>query len=229
VDPHAKLLLPAGLARANKKAWEDEPAADSRMQEVLSRITGLGAQGLTATMVVGDYLRRRLAPLRERGRPAWMYTGVTDHGRTAAGPGSNFTSDTVHGILKVLLGSKVGASDLPRPDLALCANSFRDEIRRTLPEFDGRGIKVRDPAEPARELRIPGAAAGESATAANPEARGTEEERRRGKRARSPPSPPVISLPSSPDLPPPPTRIGDQGQGGSTAHAPEFGIRLRQW
>jgi hypothetical protein len=246
VDPHPKLLLPTGLAKPIREVWEDEPAADGRMQEVLSRITGLGAQGLTATMVVGDYLRRRLAPLRERGRPAWIWTGITDHGRTAAGPGSDYTPDTVYQILKILLGSKVGTSALPRADLALCVNSLRDEIRRTLPEFDARGIRTPEAGRPDQVLRIPEAATAansgvravgedrprgaddESPSAADPEARAAEEARRKGKKRARSPTPP----PSAPDSPPAATRAGGSSQGGSTtpaAKAPEAGVRAKQW
>lgn len=42
---------------------------------VLIRISELWESGLTAPMVVADFVAQRLAPLRARGRPAWMYTG----------------------------------------------------------------------------------------------------------------------------------------------------------
>ena len=100
------------------------------------RITELRDYGLTASMVLGDYLRRRLAPLRDRGRAAWMYTGDTDFGRTQIGADSNLSPNVVDTMVKVLLGSKHDAYHLSRPDLALCDNAARGDIIAMFPEFD---------------------------------------------------------------------------------------------
>ena len=54
------------------------------MRPVLNRIDDLRQVGLTSVMVVADYLHHRLAPLRERARPYWMYTGP----KTSPGPKS---------------------------------------------------------------------------------------------------------------------------------------------
>ena len=97
---------------------------------------------MTATMVVGDYLRRRLAPLRDRGRPAWRYTGDTYFGRTQIGADSNLTPDVVDTLVRVLLGAKSGVSYLPRPDLALCDEANRDAIIALFPEFDAWGVRA---------------------------------------------------------------------------------------
>ena len=69
-------------AEPQRSIWEVAPAEDARMQPVLNRIDELCRVGLTSVMVAADYLRRRLAPLRERARPSWMYTGPQDITRT---------------------------------------------------------------------------------------------------------------------------------------------------
>ena len=92
VDPHLQLLLPEGPAMA-KKRWEYLPDDFDSLRPVTARISALRAAGLTATMVVGDFVRRRLAPLRERDRPAWMYTGPRDIGRTVIGEAGDLEPD----------------------------------------------------------------------------------------------------------------------------------------
>lgn len=48
----------------------------------LDCLVGLRSLGLNDTMVFGDYTRRRLAPLQERARGEWAYTGPNDSTRT---------------------------------------------------------------------------------------------------------------------------------------------------
>ena len=62
--------------------WEAPPLEDARLEPVFERIRFLRDAGLTSVMVVADFLRRRLAPLRERARPCWLYTGPKDITRT---------------------------------------------------------------------------------------------------------------------------------------------------
>jgi hypothetical protein len=52
---------------------------------VRDRLRGLRNQGLTGAMVFGDYFRCRIAPLQERCRGAWEYTGPNDPMRTHVG------------------------------------------------------------------------------------------------------------------------------------------------
>jgi hypothetical protein len=42
-------------------------------------------------MVLGDFLKRRIAPLQQRTRMAYMYTRPNDCCRIARGPGTDFT------------------------------------------------------------------------------------------------------------------------------------------
>ena len=70
-------LRPSTSAPAGDRAiWEEAPEMDERYGPVLTRIAELGTAGLTSIMVAADFLRRRIAPLQERTRPAWLYTGL---------------------------------------------------------------------------------------------------------------------------------------------------------
>ena len=70
VSPHDRLTLPEMAAEPQKSTWEAPPQTDRWMETVLDRIDFLRQAGLTSVMVVADYLRRRLAPLRERVCPS---------------------------------------------------------------------------------------------------------------------------------------------------------------
>lgn len=52
---------------------------------VIDYLAGLQYKGLTGAMVFSDYTRCRIAPLRERVRGAWSYTGSDDSIRTHPG------------------------------------------------------------------------------------------------------------------------------------------------
>ena len=45
----------------------------------------LAESGLTSLHVLGDFLKRRIAPLKQRPRPAWSFTGTNDCSRTHRG------------------------------------------------------------------------------------------------------------------------------------------------
>ena len=42
---------------------------------MLSKIRTLVVSGLTSLHVLGDFLKRRIAPLKQWSRPAWSFTG----------------------------------------------------------------------------------------------------------------------------------------------------------
>ena len=56
---------------------------------MLSKIRALAESGLTSLHVLGDFLKRRIAPLKQRPRPAWIFTGLQDCSRTHRGEGSD--------------------------------------------------------------------------------------------------------------------------------------------
>ena len=73
-------------ARATwKPEWAAKEVLEARAQGALDRIRHLRDAGLTGTMVIGDFVRRRLSPLRERAHMACCYCGVDDETRTHIG------------------------------------------------------------------------------------------------------------------------------------------------
>ena len=47
--------------------------------------------GLTLEMIGADFLRRRIAPLHNKGRPAWLFRNAADIMRLRTGLKHNFT------------------------------------------------------------------------------------------------------------------------------------------
>ena len=58
---------------------------------MLGKIRSLVESGLTSLHVLGDFLKRRIAPLKQRPCPAWSFTGPNDCSRTHHGEGSDLT------------------------------------------------------------------------------------------------------------------------------------------
>uniref|UniRef100_J3KUJ6 Transposase (putative) gypsy type domain-containing protein n=1 Tax=Oryza brachyantha TaxID=4533 RepID=J3KUJ6_ORYBR len=81
---HPRLQLPIGPPVPNDN-WLSSPTLGPEFDATLGRIAGLQAQGLNSHMVFGDFMRRRIAPLQARPRPAYLYTGVDDDMRTHVG------------------------------------------------------------------------------------------------------------------------------------------------
>ena len=53
--------------------WSDLAPEDSRLKIATARILRLRLAGLTVGAVGADFLRRRIAPVQERKRPAWEF------------------------------------------------------------------------------------------------------------------------------------------------------------
>jgi hypothetical protein len=64
---------------------------DKKLEIVVTRILWLRDAGLTIGMVGTDFLRRRIAPLQQRGRPASDYKNPADIMRLRPGLVNNFT------------------------------------------------------------------------------------------------------------------------------------------
>ena len=58
---------------------------------MLSKIRSLAEGGLTSLQVLGDFLKRQIAPLKQRPRPAWSFTVPNDCSRTHRGEDSDLT------------------------------------------------------------------------------------------------------------------------------------------
>jgi hypothetical protein len=62
----------------DRSSWKARPFLPVVLDLVLDRVKTLARGGLTSMMVLGDFLRRRIAPLQQRSKMACMFTGVND-------------------------------------------------------------------------------------------------------------------------------------------------------
>jgi hypothetical protein len=73
-DVHDRLVLPTESPMSKKVTWEETPKLHVAYGPMIERIKHLMSHGLSAIMVLHDVLSRRIAPLQDHARPAWMYT-----------------------------------------------------------------------------------------------------------------------------------------------------------
>ena len=99
--------------------------------------------------VLGDFLKRRIAPLKQRPRPAWSFTSLNDYSRTHRGEGSDQTQEALEVLVRTVTG-EIFISEhliLPQGVVPLCEDSsLRAAVLATLPILD-----------PYCGIRIPGA------------------------------------------------------------------------
>jgi hypothetical protein len=77
-DVHDRLALPTESPMAKKVAWEETQRLHVAYRPVIERVKHLMCHGLSAMMVLHDFLSRRIAPLQDHAHSAWMYTGEGD-------------------------------------------------------------------------------------------------------------------------------------------------------
>jgi hypothetical protein len=76
----------------------------AEISPVLNQVKDLAKGGLTSLMVLGNFLKRRIAPLQQRSRMACMYTGPNDRCRIARGPGTDFTRAELEASIWAMTG-----------------------------------------------------------------------------------------------------------------------------
>jgi hypothetical protein len=138
-------------------------AVDAReLVLILNRVKKLARGGLTSMMVLGDFLKRRIAPLQQRTRMAYMYTGLNDCCRIACGPGIDFTRAELEVAIRGMIGDAFSPEALVLPSgiKALCEDQvLRSLVLASMPTLDEGGLAVRQlGGDPNRGIHIPGAA-----------------------------------------------------------------------
>lgn len=98
------------------------------------------AKGLMAAMVVADFVRRCLPPLKKRNRVAWTYTGVNDIGRTNVGPNNVLSNAAMLKVVKKILVEECGSLVPLEGATPLAEDPNRSEILRRLPLCDLKGV-----------------------------------------------------------------------------------------
>src|SRR6185436_9313802 len=133
---------------------------------MLSKIKTLAESGLTSWHVLGDFLKRRIAPLKQRPHPAWSFTSLNDCSRTHRREGSDLTQEALEVLVRAVTGDAFIPENLilPQGIVPLCEDSARVAVLTTLPTLDDGGLAPRQTGgDPNRGLQIPGAA-GDQAT-----------------------------------------------------------------
>ena len=67
--------------------WSDLDVDDKKLSIATTRICRLTEAGLTLEMIAADFIRRRIAPLHKKGRPARDFRNAADIMRLRTGVG----------------------------------------------------------------------------------------------------------------------------------------------
>jgi hypothetical protein len=67
-EANDRLILPSNGSALDRNQWRTKPSLSLEFLPVLDRIKILATDGLTSMHVVGDLLKRRIAPLQKRPR-----------------------------------------------------------------------------------------------------------------------------------------------------------------
>lgn len=128
------LQTPAFPAVASSR-WVHERLSDPRLTQVEARMADLRAAGVTAGMIVKEFLRRRIAPFQRHSRPMWAFSGQEDTMRLQMG---RLPPDMLDEIVRVLTGEVPG--DLPKKGYPLYNYTSREAFARRMPHFDQWGL-----------------------------------------------------------------------------------------
>ena len=61
-EANERLVMPTGGPASDRQSWRAKPSLPSKFDSVLSEIRALAESGLTSLHVLGDFLKRRIAP-----------------------------------------------------------------------------------------------------------------------------------------------------------------------
>jgi hypothetical protein len=160
-DPHDRLELPTEGPQSDRSTWKAKPTIPAELDPVLNRIKKLARSGLTSMMVLGDFLKRRIAPLQQRSRMAYMYTGPNDCCRIARGLSTDFSRAELEVAIRGMTGDAFSPESLILLSRvkALCEDqALRASVLALMPTLDEGGLAVRQlGGDPNRGLHIPGA------------------------------------------------------------------------
>ena len=104
-NANERLALPTEGPASDRQSRQAKPSLPPAFDPVLSKIRSLAEGGLTSLHVLGDFLKRRIAPLKQRLRPAWSFTGLNDCSRTHRGEGSDLTQEALEVLVRNVTGT----------------------------------------------------------------------------------------------------------------------------
>ena len=79
------------VAPVRGKDWGDVDVNDEKLTIATTRIRRLTRAGLNLEMIGADFIRRRIAPLHDKGKPAWLFVNAADIMRLRPGLDHNLT------------------------------------------------------------------------------------------------------------------------------------------
>jgi hypothetical protein len=133
--------------------WGDLDPQDRKLTVATTRIHRLKAAGLTIDVIGADFLRRRIAPLQNKGRLAWEYRNTADIMRLRPGLNHNLTVMQHAALCQKLFHLKADKTDkadktekadkplkLPAGVIPLCNNSALSSIIAMMPVFNAHGL-----------------------------------------------------------------------------------------
>ena len=90
-------------------------------------------------------MKRRIAPLKQRPRPAWSFTEPQDCSRTHRGEDSDLTQEALEVLVRAVTGEIFIPEHLilPQGVVPLCDDSrLRTAVLATLPTLDDGGLAL---------------------------------------------------------------------------------------
>jgi hypothetical protein len=90
-EANDRLILPSNGPALDRKKWRTKPSLSPEFLPVLDRIKVFATGGLTSMHVVGDLLKRRIAPLQRRPCLSCWFTNQNDIGRIQRRPDTDLS------------------------------------------------------------------------------------------------------------------------------------------
>jgi hypothetical protein len=134
--------LPREVKIVRDENWSAFDPSDEKLAIATTRILRLREAGLTIEMIGADFLRRRIAPLQDKGRPAWQFVNAADVMRLRPGMDHNLTIMQHGSLMQKLFGSAT-AAPLPKDVVPLCNNSRLSRILAMMPALDAHSVDER--------------------------------------------------------------------------------------
>ena len=138
MDAHtfSSLLTIPGSPALPSSGWRHVRLTDRRLAFFWKRLVRLQELGVTSPMVVKEFVKQRLAPLKRHSRPMWDSTGAGDPMRLQE---PSLAADTLSVVLKLLTGESEPA-DLSKGGCLLYLCSNKEAFVGQMTMFDELGL-----------------------------------------------------------------------------------------
>jgi hypothetical protein len=141
-EANDRLILPSNGPALDRKHWRTKPSLSQELLPMLDRIKTLATGGLTSMHVVGDFLKRWIAPLQRRACLCCWFTGSNDIGRIQRGPGTDLSWEELELLVKGIIGESFVPESLILPQ---DTPTWRAKCRRENSPAGWRNAPALDP------------------------------------------------------------------------------------